>query len=220
MDHSIPNNCDGNACTSSTWTLPTAAVSSSSPPDDISLFLQQILLRSSSSAPHSSLLSPSPSIFSELTCNIRAFTPSTHNIPPPYGPSNAVPDEISAVDSSEQFANSSSSGVLHDPLRSCPTPIPPNASSTSVGASDHNENDEFDCESEVPTSFHFWVLFFFSFCLSPFGAWAGGNGNGDFLMQSLCLYKCAGGSGGIGWRAAYKAKSSQLFQKKQSRRSS
>ncbi|CAK9320396.1 unnamed protein product [Citrullus colocynthis] len=148
MDHSIPNNCDRNACTSSTWTLPTAAVSSSSPPDDISLFLQQILLRSSSSAPHSSLLSPSPSIFSELTCNIRAFTPSTHNIPPPYGPSNAVPDEISAVDSSEQFANSSSSGVLHDPLRSCPTPIPPNASSTLVGASDHNENDEFDCESE------------------------------------------------------------------------
>ncbi|XP_038883119.1 transcription factor APG-like isoform X2 [Benincasa hispida] len=149
MDHSIPNNRDRNACTSSTWTLPAAAAaSSSSPPDDISLFLQQILLRSSSSASHFSLLSPSPSIFSELTCNIRAFTPSTHNIPPSYGPPNAVPDEISTVDSSEQFANSSSSGVLHDPLRSCPTPIPPNASSTSVGASDHNENDEFDCESE------------------------------------------------------------------------
>ena len=162
MDHSVPNNCDRNACSSSTWTLPAPALSSSSssPPDDISLFLQQILRRSSSSAPHFSLLSPSPSIFSELTCNIRAFTPPTHNLPPPYGPPNAVPDEISAVDSSEQFANSPSSGVLHDPLRTFPTSIPPNASSTSVGASDHNENDEFDCESEVPTSFHFWVLFF------------------------------------------------------------
>ncbi|KGN48536.1 transcription factor SPATULA isoform X1 [Cucumis sativus] len=150
MDHSVPNNCDRNACSSSTWTLPAPALSSSSssPPDDISLFLQQILRRSSSSAPHFSLLSPSPSIFSELTCNIRAFTPPTHNLPPPYGPPNAVPDEISAVDSSEQFANSPSSGVLHDPLRTFPTSIPPNASSTSVGASDHNENDEFDCESE------------------------------------------------------------------------
>ncbi|XP_022977206.1 transcription factor SPATULA-like isoform X2 [Cucurbita maxima] len=155
MDHSISNNCDQNACSSSTWTLPatataTAAVSSSSPPDEISLFLQQMLLRSSSAAPHSSLLfsSPSPSIFSELTCNIRAFTPPTHNISPPYGPPNAVPEEISPVDASEQFANFSYSGVVHDPLRSCPTPAPPNASSVHVGASDHYENDEFECESE------------------------------------------------------------------------
>lgn len=170
MDNSISNKCDQNACTSSTWTPP-AAAAVSSPPDEISLFLQQILLRSSSATPHSSLLSSSPSIFSELTCNIRAFTPLSHNIPPSYGPPNAVPDEISAVDSSEQFANSSSSSVLYDPLRSCPTPTAPNASSTSVGANDHNENDEFDCESEVSTSFHFWVsssLSCFALCCGLF----------------------------------------------------
>ncbi|KAG7027051.1 putative serine/threonine-protein kinase, partial [Cucurbita argyrosperma subsp. argyrosperma] len=131
MDHSISNKCDPNACISSTWTLP--AVSS----DEISLFLQHILPRSS------------PSIFSDLTSNVRPITPITQNIPPSYTTPNALPaDRISAVDSSEQFANSSSSAGLHDPFRSCPTPTPPNASSASVGASDHHENDEFDCESE------------------------------------------------------------------------
>ncbi|XP_022132497.1 transcription factor SPATULA-like [Momordica charantia] len=137
MEDSSSNSdkCYQNAC--STWTLPVpvpAAVSSSpSPPDEFSLFLQQILLRSSSATPHSS-----PSIFSNLSCNIH--------------PSHAssvlrLPDDIFAVHSS-QLLNSSSSALLHDPSPSCPTPTAPNASSTSLGASDQNENDDFDCESE------------------------------------------------------------------------
>ena len=94
--------------------------------DEISLFLQQILVRSSSSSSSSLDSTSSAAMRTQFSDNRSRMCRS-----------QVVGDGISAVDSSGAYLLGSTSGVLG-----------PNVSSSSVGVSE-NENDEYDCESEV-----------------------------------------------------------------------
>ncbi|XP_062101957.1 transcription factor SPATULA isoform X2 [Humulus lupulus] len=108
------------------------SICSSSASDEISLFLQQILVRSSSSSSamrtQFSLTSPG---------NLSRMCPS----------SKMVGDGISAVDSSGAYFMGNNNNNNNNTSGGVAVVAPNNVSSSSVGASE-NENDEYDCESE------------------------------------------------------------------------
>lgn len=130
--------CDKNACSSSASVAQPVAA-----PDEISLFLQQILVRSStSSSDYSTSVTARAGMRSQFSLStppsIMGFCTSNglpDNLNGQCGP-QFLGEGISAVDTSGAYFLGSASGNA------------PNVSSSSLGASE-NENDEYDCESEV-----------------------------------------------------------------------
>lgn len=157
---------DKNACSSSASVAQPVTA-----PDELSLFLQQILVRSSSSSDSSTLVAghtgmraqfslSSPSIMGFCTSNVLPDNLQRQCRSPLLG------EGISAFDSPGAY-------LLGNASRNAT-----NVSSSSLGASE-NENDEYDCESEVLSAcgFKVWIclgkwrkartkiIIYFFFCL-------------------------------------------------------
>nr|XP_048335473.1 transcription factor SPATULA isoform X1 [Ziziphus jujuba var. spinosa] len=131
---------DKNACSSSASVAQTVAA-----PDEISLFLQQILVRSASSSSSSSDSSTLVAAQAGMRAQFSLSSPSSIM---GFCTSHGLPDNmhrqcrpqflgegISAIDSSGAYFLGNASANA------------PNVSSSSLGASE-NENDDYDCESE------------------------------------------------------------------------